>query len=199
MIEILKTLLEAAKGRSEAQIAKLMAYALVPGLLLGLSAYGLIGSTLTRDIQRPVAISKLKTELARNGVIEEKSGIILIAEPAYSEYRIHLGLGASKIWSSMDKETARGNAENLKIDDGGWLTGKTPFVGVSDPVTVVVEGNLGKDIQVPGGVERSDDWYLYSRRSNSLVSSVLFVWVFALGMSLAMGFPPVNRYEDTAS
>lgn len=108
-----------------------------------------------------------------------------------SEYRIQLGPGASRIWSSLDEEAARANADRLVLDGDG-LNGKTSFVGVNGPVTVVIDGSAGKDIQVPGGTERLEDWLLYSRRSGSLVSSVLLACVFAFGMSLARRLSPVR-------
>lgn len=192
-----KAVWELLKGRSDVERAKISAYVLVPGLLLGLTILEVSGGALAIDFERPVTISELKTEITGRGDPEPKRGVVLIAEPVSSEYRIQLGTGASKIWSSLDAEAARANAERLVLDGSG-LSGKTPFVGVNAPVTIVVEGELGKDVQVPGGTERAEDWRLHSRRSTSIVSSVLLACVFAFGMSLAMGLPSIDSNKKTA-
>jgi hypothetical protein len=193
-----KEIWDLLKGRSDVEKAKISAYVLAPALLLGLSISGALGGGLAVDLMRPIVISELRTEIiGRDGPIP-KRGIVLIAEPVPSEYRIQLGTGASRIWSSLDEEAARANADRLVLDGGG-LNGRTPFVGVNGPVTVVVDGDVGKNIQVPGGTERVEDWLLYSRRSSSIVSSVLLACVFAFGMSLATGLPSVDRDKEATS
>jgi hypothetical protein len=186
-----KAIWDLLKGRSDVERAKICAYILVPGLVLGLTILEVTGGGLAVDFERPVTISELKTEIIGRGEPESKRGVVLIAEPLSSEYRIQLGAGASRIWSSLDIEAARANTDRLVLDSSG-LNGKTPFVGVNSPVTIVVDGDLGKDIQIPGGTERVEDWRLYSRRSSSIVSSVLLACIFAFGMSLATGLPSVE-------
>jgi hypothetical protein len=186
------------KGRSDVEIARISAYVLMPGLLFGFTFSGTWSSGLAIDFERPIAISELKTEVTGRGTPAPKRGLVLIIEPESSEYRIQLGMGASKIWSSLDEEAARANADRLVLDGGG-LNGKTPFIGVNEPVTIVVDGDVGQDIQIPGGTERVEDWRLYSRRSSSIVSSVMLACIFAFGMSLATGLPSVNGNKETAS
>lgn len=191
-------LVELLKERSHHEIAKISAYLLAPGLVLVLTISGIHGRPLALGLERPVTISELRTELAETGLPISKKGVALILEPVESEYRIQVGGGSSRIWSSLDEPTLRANANRLTMSQGG-LNGKTPFLGVNGPVTVVIEGDLGKNIQVPGGVERVDDWRLPSRRSLSMLSSVLLACVFAFGMSLATGLPAARRNKDTAS
>jgi|GEM_PF-6584757 len=192
-----KALWDLLKGRSDVERAKISAYVLAPVLLLGFTILEVSGGVLAIDSERPVTISELKTELKGRGDSEPKRGVVLIAEPVSSEYRIQLAAGASKIWSSLDADAVRANADRLFLDSSG-LNGKTPFVGVNAPVTIVVDGDLGKDVQIPGGTERIEDWRLYSRRSSSIVSSVLLACVFAFGMSLAMGLPSIDIDKKTA-
>lgn len=191
-----KDIWEYLKGRSDAERAKISAYILAPGLLLGLTISGVLGGGLAIDLGRPVVISELKTEITGKGDPISKRGIVLIAEPASLEYRIQLKTESSSIWSSLSEEEARANTDHLALDGSG-LKGKMPFIGVTGPVTVVVDGVVGKDIQVPGATERVEDWLISSRRSSSIVSSVLLACVFAFGMSLATGLPPVGRNKET--
>jgi len=189
---------EILKGRRPHQIARISAYLVAPGLVLAWTISGVNGRPLAIWLEWPVAISELKTEIGANGSLVSKRGIALIVEPVESEYRIPLGLGGSRIWSSLDEETIRSNRDHLVLNGGG-LSNKTPYLGVNGPVAVVVEGELGTEIQVPGGSEPVDDWRLPSRRSLSIVSSVLLACVFAFGISLATGLPPSREDENTAS
>lgn len=199
MLDYLKAVLEFLKGRSHGEIARISAYVLMPLVVLSWSILGFLGGGAV-DLERPIAISELRTEINERGEPESRRGIVIIAEPEPSEYRIRLGTGASKIWSSLDEEAARANAGRLVLSGGG-LNGKTPFLGVSGPVAVVVDGDLGQDIEVLGGTERAEDWRLSSRRSNSLVFSVLAACFFAFGVSLALatGAPSIDRDKNTAS
>jgi hypothetical protein len=199
MLDYLKAILDFLKGKSKDEIAKLSAYFLAPAVVLGLSFLGFFGGG-ANDLDRPIAIAELRTEITGKGNPEAKRGIVIIAEPVSSEYRIPLGPGASKIWSSLDAETAAANADRLVISGGGF-NGKTPLIGVNGPVTMVVDGELGKDVQVLGGTEATEDWRLASRRSSSLVSSVLAACFFAFGvsLSLATASPPPDRDKNAAS
>lgn len=194
----IKDIWDYLKGRNDAERARISAYILAPGLLLGLSISGVWGGGLAIDLGRPVVISELKTEITGKGDPTSKRGIVIIAEPVSSEYRIQLRTESSRIWSSLNEEEARANVDHLMLDGGG-LKSKMPFIGVNGPVAVVVDGDIGKDIQVPGATERVEDWLLSSRRSGSIVSSVLLACVFAFGMSLATGLPSVGRDKEAAS
>jgi hypothetical protein len=127
MLDYLNAILGFLKGKNKDEIAKISAYFLAPAVVLGVSILGFFGGGAA-DLGRPIAISELKTEITSNGIPEVKRGIVLIAEPTASEYRIPLGTGASRIWSSLDEEGARANADRLVLSGGG-LNGKTPFIG----------------------------------------------------------------------
>lgn len=191
----LKDIRDYLKGRSDAEKAKISAYILAPGLLLGLSISGVLGGELAIDLGRPIVISELKTETTAGGDPAPRRGIVLIAEPVSSEFRVQIKSNSPRIWSSLGEEEARANGDHIALDAGG-LKGRTPFIGVNAPVAVVVEGEVGKDVQIPGSTERVEDWLISSRRSSSIVSSVLLACVFAFGMSLATGLPPVERDKE---
>jgi hypothetical protein len=197
MVDYLKAIFEYLKGKSKDEIAKITAHFLAPAIVLGLSVIGFFGGGAV-DLDRPITISELKTEIVSNGDPAPKRGIVIISEPGASEYRIPLGPNASKIWSSLDEEAARANADRLLLKGGG-LNGKSPFIGVNGPVAVVVDGDLGKEVQVLGGTEATDDWRLSSRRAGSLVSSVLGACFFAFGVSLTLATikPASERDKST--
>lgn len=197
MLDVIEKILGLIKVRSKDEIAEFSAYLLVPFIILSWSFSGFFGGEAI-SLERPITISELKTEITGGGAPAPKRGVVLIAEPVSAEYRIPLGTGAFKIWSSLDEEAAHANADRLVLDGSG-LKGRMPFLGVNGPVTLVVEGDLGKDIQVPGGTESVEDWRLASRRSSSLVSTVLAACFFAFGVSAAQataGAPPVSSEKN---
>jgi hypothetical protein len=183
------------KGHDPKQAAKVSAYLLAPGVVLVVTIWVVQGRLFPIGLDRPVAIAELRTEIDGKNGPKPKRGVALIVEPTESEYRIPLRFGASTIWSSLNEEAARANSDRLALDSGG-LKGRAPFLGVNTPVTVVVDGELGNEIQVPGGTERLDDWLLPSRRSILIVSGVLIACVFAFGMSLSTGFPSARGNEN---
>lgn len=200
MFDVLSTSVEVLRRLGPSEIARIAAHLLAPGLVLGLAISGVYTTGLAIDLGRPVAIAELKSEITANGDVASKPGIALIVEPVAGEYRIPFGSNPGKIWiwSSLDPDAARANADRLVLSEGG-LRGRAPFVGVTEPVTIVVEGDLGKELHVPGGRSSIDDWRLPSRRSISIVSSALLACVFAFGMSLVTGLPSVGGgKKDTA-
>jgi hypothetical protein len=196
MLGVYEKILEFLKARSKDELARISAFLLTPLLVLSWSVFGFFGGEAI-SLERAVTISELRTEIVKGGGPAPKRGVVLIAEPESSEYRIPLGPGASKIWSSLDEEAAHANVDRLVLDGGG-LKGKTPLIGVSGPVTLVIEGELGQEIQVPGGTERAEDWRLASRRANSLVATVMASCFFAFGVSVALatGASPMGGNQD---
>jgi hypothetical protein len=196
MIDFFKFAWDVIRGERAVERAIISAYALAPGLLIASSLYGPLRSSLSIDLEKPFAISELKTEIASSGQAVIKQGVILIAEPASSRYRIKLSSGGSRIWTSLSLDEAQANARYLVLDQGG-LSSETPFVGVDKPVTVVVEGGVANGVQFPGGIERVEDWDLMSQRAKSIVSSVLFACVFAFGLSIPAGIPSPNGDQES--
>ncbi len=176
------------KGRSHEEAARISAYLLAPACVLILTVSGVQDGPFVIGGERPLAITELRTELVGPGDVKAKRGVAVIVEPLDGEYRIPFGSGASKLWSSLDEQSLRANRGRLLLDGGG-LSGRSPLVGVNAPVAVVIEGELGNEIQVPGRSERVDDWRLPPRRSGSMASSVLIACVFAFGISLSTGLP----------
>lgn len=201
MLDHLEKILGFLKAKSRDEIAEYSAYLLTPFIILSWTFWGFFGGEAI-SLERTITISELKTEIDGGDNITPKRGIVLIAEPGSSEYeyRIPLAASSSKIWSSLNEEGAHANTDHMVLDGSG-LKGKTPFIGVDVPVTIVVEGDFGKDIQVPGGTEPAENWRLASRRSSSLVSTVLAACFFAFGISAAQAIsaPSVGSDKDSAS
>jgi len=193
-----KFILELLRDRNPAAIARISAYFLAPGLILGSVVSGVLGGGLGLDLERPITISQLRTEFSANGDPVPKPGLALIVEPVASEYRIQFQSATLHLWSSLDEQAAEANRDRL-IVDGSGVSGKGPLLGVTDPVLVVVEGKLGDSILLPGGTVKADNWQLPSRRSDSIVSSALLACAFAFGIALATGFPPAQSNNETAS
>lgn len=192
-----KIIVELLRGRSSAEQAKITAYLLAPGLVSVLTASMLFGGTIGLDAAQSISLSELKSQISVAGSISKRPGFVITVEPSSPEYRIELGTQALHMRSSLDEENARENKNRFSID-GSSVGATPPFLGVTGPVTFVVDAPLGKKIQFPGRIELTKDLLLQSRRSVSIVASALLACVFAFGMSSASIFPPTKRNKQAA-
>ena len=195
MLDLFKTVHDYLRDLSPDIIAKVMAYWLAPGFVLGLTVGGISGGSFAIETARPIAVSELRTEQSSTGATTNKPGFVIVIEPIASDFRFQLPTPPARIWSSLDESAARANRDRLAVD-GSSVFSRAPFIGVGGPVTVVVEGQLGPEVQVPGGFEKMDDLILRSRRSVSVMTSVLLVCVFAFGMSSVTGLPSHGRKQQ---
>jgi len=191
---VIDTIISRTIGLTATSRAKVIAYFYLPLLILGFLAY--FGGGLSPDAG--IAISELKTELAGAGDQSAKRGIVVIAEPNSSEYRIPVSPNNAKVWTSLDEQSVVRNKEKLGINQD-QLKIDTPLLGEGNPVTLVVEGDVGKEMYLPGETVSINKWGLSSRRSGSLVYGVLTICSLALGLGAAVGFPTVKPHENNTS
>jgi hypothetical protein len=191
---VIDTIIARTIGLTETAKAKVIAYFYLPLLILGFVAY--FGGGLSTDAG--IAISELRTEMTAAGDQSAKRGVVIIAEPNSSEYRIPVSSSNAKLWSSLDENAARRNKDKVGINQDE-LRIDTPFSGESNPVTFVVEGDVGIEMYMPGETVSVGKWGLSSRRSGSLIYGVLTICALALGLGAAVGFPPVKLHENDAS
>lgn len=198
-IDIVEKILGYIVPRSADEKAKISAYGVAPAFVLLTSISAVFGVGLSVDSERPVAVYELKSEIAGRGEATSKSkrGVVLVAEPESSVYQIPIAQSTSQIWSSLDEEKAQSNT-NSAVVNNDQLTLTTPFFGVDEPVTLVLDGVLGKEIQIRGSTEPIENWRRPSRQSRSLVSNVLAVCFLTLGMTLASAAPSIDRDKDNA-
>lgn len=191
--KILRGVLE---ERSHRERARICAHVVAPTLLLGLAIAGSNGHWLVFDLVGPITISQLNSELSTGGEMKARQGVALVIEPTEAELRIPVDAQIGKMWTSLDEASLKANRDHLSFSSGG-IVSRTPLIGVSSPVTLIIEGKLGSEVQVPGGANSIDGWQLPSRRSLSILSSVLFACVFALGMALATTVPTLRPNQKT--
>lgn len=195
MLEWFKAIREQLVGRSPDEQAALVAYLIAPALVLGLAIAGVYTPGFGLDFSRPMTVAPLGSYVDSQGRITSREGLALVIEPGTLDYQIPV-LSPSGLWVSLDENTLRANADHLRLSESG-LRGRSPLLGVSSPVTVVIEGKSADEMRVPGGTERLTDWQNQARRSTSLISSVLLACVFAFGVSVATGLPSAKRDQDT--
>lgn len=188
MLKLFEIAYDWLKRLSPDNFAKFTAYWLAPGFILAFTITGVVGGNFAIETTPPIMVSELRTELSSTGAATHKPGFVVVIEPVASDFRFQLPTSLSRIWSSLNDKASRANKDRLVLDGSGLIS-KAPFRNVGGPVTVVVEGQLNPEIQIPGGVEKVDDVILRSRRSVSLVTSILLVCVFAFGMSSVTGLP----------
>ena len=119
----------------------------------------------------------------------------MIVEPASGEYRVDLDSTPAHIWTSLDDRAALANRERLRLDGDGIIA-SSPFVGVTRPVAIVVDGKVGKEVEGLGSVEGIENFFLKPREASSFVAYVLLACAFAFGVSLATGYSPINDNEN---
>jgi hypothetical protein len=191
---VIDTIIARTVGLTATARAKVIAYFYLPLLILGFLAY--FGGGLSPDAG--IAITELKTEVAAAGDQSDKRGIVVIAEPYSAKYRIPVASNNAKIWTSLDESSARRNKDNIGISQDE-LKIDTPLSGEGNPVMLVIEGDVGKEMYLPGETVSTSKWNLSSRRSGSLVYGVLTICSLALGLGAAVGFPTVKLHENNAS
>jgi hypothetical protein len=175
--------------------ARMTAYILVPTLvilaLISAFYYGWLGI----DLDKPVAISRLRTSVPAEAGSPPRQRAVLIAEPIPSDYTIHLSDSNAKIWSSLTKDDLEDNQKSLTLN-GSVLGVTTEFYGVGDPVAIVVDGDLGNEIKFRGKTKLIEDYPLTSKRSVSLVFWVMTICFLAYGMAVARGAPIVSSKKN---
>lgn len=189
---IIETIVARTIGLTPIAKVKAIAYFYLPLLILGLVAY--FGGGLSTDAG--IAVSELRTEIGANGDQTGKRGLIVIAEPNSSEYRIPIASNGARIWSSLDEKSAQRNQPKVGINKDE-LRIDTPLNGEGNPVTFVVEGDVGKEMYMPGETVPVNKWGMHSRRSGSLLYGVLAICSLALGLGAAVGFPVKPEKDDT--
>jgi hypothetical protein len=182
------------RGRSPKVRAMVCAHFLAPALVIAIGLASTQGRGLIFDLAGPVTVSELRSEMNADGEVKARNGVALILEPVSAESTIPIIGGTGGIWSSLDGVTLAANRDRLVLTGNG-LSSRTPFAGVSSAVSLIVDGNLGKEVQIPGGTSAIDGWRLTPRRSLSILSSVLLACVFAFGMALPAGSPIPDPHQ----
>jgi hypothetical protein len=184
--------------------ARVVAYVLAPSLILLLLITALYKGWLGVDLERAFTVSELKTVVTGSGGVSPKRGVVIIAEPTDYDYLIPIAHNNSEIWSALAEEDARDNTDAKKNNNNLSLGSDdlhviTSFSGVSEPVAIVVEGELGKEVKFRGSRAPVDDWRLSSRRNANLAFWPLAICFLAYGIAVVRGVPIVEPDQHDAS
>jgi hypothetical protein len=196
MKEILLAVIAAVlKGESE-NLSRLSAYVLGPLVVIAVTISNVSGGIFSVD-QRPLSVVEIRTELSLDGKRISKRGAAFIIEQAASDYRIPLETSATRAWTSLSDNSLVANKERFRVEENA-VRATPPFFGVTDPVIVVVDGQVGKVIEVLGGIRPVENFTLESRSGAQFVLYILIACAFTFGLSLATGFSSLN-YEKHAA
>ena len=182
----------------EVERYKALAHILVPAGIVVATMYS--GGWVAIGFDRPAGLSALKTEIKSGAAPSAKPGFIFIADPdaGNSEYVIEVTNPSASMWTSLDANAAIDNAAHVNFIASG-LDVKYPLVKVSEPLAVIVEGELGPNIVIDNRTESVDEWKLAGRRRLALVVPVLFNCFVALGIGLVTGAPPIDLKQHNTS
>jgi hypothetical protein len=182
------------EDRGARWIPRLSAYIFGPLLVVAATFSKISGGVFSLDAERPMSVSELNFELRKDGSTIPKRGAAIIIEPVVSQYRIPLDTIPSAAWTSLDRQSVLANRGRITVDDQG-LNVSAPFIGVTGPATVVVDGRLGTTIQVPAGSRSIEGFKLESRSASLFVSYVIIACSFSFGLSLATAFSPLESRQ----
>lgn len=174
---------------------KAFAHILAPAGVVAATIYA--GGWVAIGFDRPAGLSALRTEIKTGAAASPKPGFVFIADPdaGNSEYVIEITNPSASIWTSLDEKAASDNATHVNLIASG-LDIKYPLIKVSEPLAVVVEGELGANIVIDDKIESVDEWKLATRRRLALVVPVLFNCFVALGIGLVTGAPPIDLKQN---
>lgn len=201
LLDIFIRLVDKIRQQSLTRAAGFLAHFLIPALVLSVTIF--FGKAVSVGFEQGVAISELKTEINEAGITSQKRGVVVIAEPNSPElkYVIPLSKRGSTLWSSLDETNASDNhrVNQLALTASGLYGSNPPISKTNEPVALVLEGELGKEVIVIGeGNKPVGDWRLASRRSIYLVVGVLISCSIALGIGAVIGVPAVDPNENDA-
>lgn len=202
VINFVFRLVDKIRRLNPTQGAGLLAHLLMPALVLAVTIF--FGGGVSIGFEKGVAIAELKTEINETGKTSTKRGVVVIAEPssAQSSYIIPLARQGVAIWSSLDEKNTLANHQVRRVLlTAKGVYGENPLISeVNEPIALIVEGELGTHIEIPGnGLQPVSDWRLASRRSVYLVLGVLISCSIALGIGAVIGVPAVKPYDDDTS
>lgn len=188
--ELISLLLDFYAKYGEKFSSRLCAYVLAPMIVGGVALAQSDGGLLSGDEGRPFSIATLGTEITSSGQIHKTKGAAILIEPATASYRIPLLSNVSRILTSLNEEQATANKDRLRFD-GVSLSTTSPLLDTTSAVTVVVNGAIASEIEMPGGSAKASEFAQEPQRASSYVSYVLLSCAFAFGLSIATGFAPV--------
>ncbi len=191
----LQAIFDFLRNRQPETYAKVCARFLGPLIVLGLASPSLSGGLADVEIGQAISISTLRSELLSNGAILPRSGIALTIDPIQSHIRVPIFPKPTHIWTSLAVDTVDANRDRLLLDKTGVQV-TAPFLGVTGPVTMILDGIPSASLDVPGGTEKLSNFVRQSGRSASMLSGVLLACFFAFGMSAAGGFPSNNSKKN---
>jgi hypothetical protein len=183
------------EASDETTVSRVLAFVVIPGLLILFLVAAASRGWLGIDLDRPVSIAQIKTQVISTEERVPKQAAVLVAEPVAADYNIAIVGEGAQVWTSLDEPSMKSNKNSL-INDKTELQVQSEFYGVEgEPVAIVVDGGLGSEINFRGKKVRTNDFPFTSRRSVSVVFWPMTVCFLMYGISVATGAPIVRRQQ----
>jgi len=184
------------KHLSPENAASAAAHLFAPGLVIILTFVGTSERTGI-DLMPPVSVTTLRSLISHDGRVVSQHGVAITVEPTSMEWTLPIASPRPELWTSLDSGEVEINRSRL-VFVNGMLAIKAPYIGVSRPITVVIEGVAGEQMLFPGGHDTLAELTPPAKRSLALVYSVTMVCIFAFGMSISTAIPLVGKQQDVA-
>ena len=198
MFDFLKFVAEQIIKGDRDNLSVLCAYVIAPLTFIVTTVMQLPGGVLSVESSQTFSITELKTIVTLDGTqTQGKTGTAIIVQPDTQEHRVRVLSEHAQIWTSLDEKGMRDNLSRLELNGNGISV--RPFLGENRPVTIVVDGDISDDIQVPGGIMNRSEFVSSPGRATSFLLYVLLACTFAFGLALAVGFSPASGNQKATS
>src|ERR1051325_32047 len=104
MFDVIKSIYNFIRSRTEAQVAEATARVFAPFAFLFIAVSGVYSPASGLVFGKPLVVSNLRSEVDENGAIIGFSGVTLTLDPVDAEYRIPIAT-AKSMWTSLDETT----------------------------------------------------------------------------------------------
>ena len=165
-------------------LSKIFAYLFAPALVAILTyvAFGRPGTLFGSEYA--LTVTPL-TSFLEIGEPQSHAGVAVVVEASRDEYAIPLSRSRSqRIVTSLTREEWLRNQSNVSWS-GGELSLKLPLLGVSRPIMILADGQIGNELLVAGGKIPVERLQLVARRSVNLVTWAFVSAIFGIGLGVA--------------
>lgn len=188
------------QGRSPKWHAWFISHIGVPGALLAyLLSSGFTTVSPYRAFEDSISVLELKSSWAESVGTADDEATLLMVDPVDQRFSITWNGGGKeplRMQSSMERSLAVANQSNRRIqldNEGGYF--EMPFLGVGQPVAILVNRSAGDELLFPGKKGNIETFAPSSRQSVSTVLTSVIFCMFSIGYSLGFSVPP-NEQKD---
>lgn len=160
----------------------------VPAVVMGYLISGLSPISPLSVFEDGISIVSLSSSKLGTSRAREENGAVVILDPVDLDVSIpwrDRSDGDVNLRSSLESALYASNDGRLRVDDHG-LTIQLPLLGVSEPLVLVIDQELGEQVYLPGKKIRTAALAPSPRQSVGLALWAIIGGMFGIGLSLGL-------------